>query len=281
MHKTSPILLYLHIPKAGGTTFNSLVFEKMENGDFRKTDIKAFLSGVFYYPDNFVTEPNAASRELVQRALARDDLRAVVGHFRFGLHESLTQPYRYVTVLREPVSRVRSLYEFQRLNERKYGALKGIRLADDVDLARYVSQPPYPEVDNGMTRRLSGQSPPIGMCTQAMLKAAKANLERHFEVVGLTEKFDETVVLTSRLLGWGKPPLYYPMNVNTERQKNDEFRQDFVEVIRSRNALDVELYDFAAAIFEQKMAQMGDVFVEMVHEYQSQKRAWYDKHNLL
>ena len=280
MHEPSPVLLYLHIPKAAGTTLSSLLFEQMRAHDQPDSGIHGFHSGVFYHPATFAKELDAASESLVRQALAHAELRAVLGHFRFGLHDSLSRPYRYVTMLREPVSRIRSLYEFQRLNERKYGGLAGVRLPDDMDLARYVLEPPYAEVDNGMTRRISGLSPPIGQCTEGMLSQAKANLKDGFTFVGLAERFDESLVLMSRLLGWTEVPLYYPMNVNTRPAESVVLDPAAVELVRSRNALDVELYRFATERFAEQISQVGDEFVQSAREYRDRKQAWYDGRGL-
>ena len=280
MYEPSPVLLYLHIPKAAGTTLSSLLFEQMRSPDCPDPGIHGFHSGVFYHPATFTKELDAASESLVRQALAHDELRAVLGHFRFGLHASISRPYRYVTMLREPLSRVRSLYEFQRLNEQKYGKLAGVRLPEDVDLARYALEPPYAEVDNGMTRRISGFSPPIGQCSQAMLSRAKANLEESFTFVGLAERFDESLVLMSRLLGWPEVPLYYPMNVNTRSADRVELDPAAAELVRSHNALDVELYRFATELFAAQISQIGDEFLQSAREYRDRKQAWYEERGL-
>lgn len=281
MHHPSPVLLYLHIPKAAGTTLSSLLFEQMRSHDCPDAGVHGFHSGVFYHPATFVKELDGASESLVRQALAHDGLRAVLGHFRFGLHASLSRPHRYVTMLREPVSRVRSLYEFQRLNERKYGKLGGVRLPDEVDLARYVLEPPYVEVDNGMTRRISGLSPPIGECTEAMLARAKANLREHFAVVGLAERFDESLILMSRLLGWPEVPFYYPKNVNTRSAEGTTLDPAVAELVRSRNAVDVELYRFATDLFAQQISDAGEEFLRRIREYQDRKQSWYVNRGLV
>lgn len=280
MHEPSPVLLYLHIPKAAGTTLSSLLFDHMRSRDCPDPGIHGFHSGAFYHPATFTKELDAASESLVRQALAHDALRAVLGHFRFGLHALLSRPYRYVTMLREPVSRVRSLYEFQRLNERKYGKLAGVRLPEDVDLARYVLKPPYAEVDNGMTRRISGLSPPIGQCTEAMLSQAKANLTESFTFVGLAERFDESLILMSRLLGWPEVPLYYPMNVNARSAESVDLDAAAAELVRSQNTFDIELYRFATELFTEQISQIGDEFLQSAREYRDRKQAWYDGRGL-
>lgn len=280
MREHQPILLFLHIPKAAGTTLSSLCFEQMRNLEASDCGIRGMHSGVFYHPATFVKDSDAASEALVQQALRHDALRAIVGHFEFGIHAGLQRSHRYVTMLRQPVSRVRSLYEFQRLNEAKYGALAGIRLPDEMDLSRYVLDPPYAEVDNGMVRRLSGQSPPIGECSHSMLELAKKNLERHSFVLGLAERFDDSLILIAHQFGWKETPVYYPKNVNVRAAEKSVLDPVEMELIRKRNELDEELYRFAAELFDRQIAAMGDAFAERKHEYEARTSAWYAQRGL-
>ena len=280
MPAVDPVLLYLHIPKAAGTTLSSLLFETLRTTGGPEGDVHGLHSGVFYHPSTFVRELDAASAALVGQVLARDDLRAVLGHFRFGLHHALARPHRYVTLLREPVSRVGSLYHFQRLNEARYGALAGVRLGDDVDLARFVCEPPYAEVDNGMTRRISGMDPPIGACTPPMLAQAMKHLAEQFSVVGLAERFDESLLLMAHALEWHELPLYYPQNVNSQSAASIVSDEELAELIRSRNALDVQLYEFAVELFNESVARLGGEFARRRDEYSVRKQAWYDERGL-
>jgi hypothetical protein len=131
--------------------------------------------------------------DAVLRALARPDLRAVVGHFWFGLHAFLTQDFLYVTFLREPVARDLSLFHHLVYH---YGY--------DGSLDDFVSDPPVREVDNDQIRRLSGCNPGIGRCDDQILDRAKQHLADHFGMVGLTERFDESLILIKRKLGWAR-----------------------------------------------------------------------------
>src|SRR5437899_4657380 len=95
-----PVLLHLHIPKSAGTALNECILEVCRNPEWISSEGGRLASGV-YYPsvgieDQFV--PDGRARGI----LARDDLRAVVGHFFFGLHEFIDRASTYVTILRRP-----------------------------------------------------------------------------------------------------------------------------------------------------------------------------------
>lgn len=104
-------------------------------------------------------------------------------------------------------------------------------------------------MDNSQTRALSGDlSTPFGACSERMLEEAKRNLEEHFAVVGLTERFDETLVLLHRTFGWSRLH-YVRVNVAPRRAADAPVPQGALELMREQNWLDRQLYEWAARRF--------------------------------
>src|SRR6266705_1685361 len=92
-----PIVL-LHIPKTAGTTLAALLRYHYRGGAFRG------LANVF-------TEPAAAASRI--EAIGRKPaIRAAAGHVSFGLLEGLPAGTRFLTILRDPVERTLSHYDF-------------------------------------------------------------------------------------------------------------------------------------------------------------------------
>lgn len=267
MTKHTPPLLYCHIPKAGGTTLNAWLFEATADPDHTPSIGQWYLHGVFYYPSGYVMPERGDAPELVRKYFARADLRSVVGHFCFGLHEALSRPSLQATVLREPLSRVRSLWRFHNMLMQEKGHVEGEAFDLVPSLARFVSSPPYTEVDNGMVRRLSGvgRSVPIGSCDNEMLRRAKTNLDEAFDVVGLTERFDETLMLLADALGIDEPPICHMRNTNT--QDAPEIGPEDSAAIHRHNALDIELYAYAQQLFEQQVRRMGEAMQDRLARY--------------
>ncbi|MFW6039199.1 MAG: sulfotransferase family 2 domain-containing protein [bacterium] len=272
--ESSPVILYLHVPKAAGTTLSDWMFDQVRRGA-TNTDVANLHAGVFYYPAGFVVEPSAEERAHAQRVMAREDLRAVFGHFHFGVHRQLVRPWTYVTMLRHPVDRVLSLYSFQRLMEHKTGAHHGVRLLEDIDIRAFVADPPYAEVDNGQTRRIAGAAPSVGRCTSEVLDIAKRNLQRAFAVVGVTERFDETLILLCKCFGWSSQLLYYPTNVNTTRS-DQSAPDDVVAQIEKTQWLDMALYDHVQKLMDKQIDRYGPAFTDDLKDFKSRKHAWYE-----
>jgi hypothetical protein len=238
-------VLFLHVPKAGGTTLGEYVYGQCRAPEDH--DEGLLNAGVLFVPYGFFKEPDLQVPDYIRPTLGRGDLRAVVGHFWFGVHEHVGRPWTYVTLLRDPVERVVSLYHYLKLEER-------------MSLEEFAASPPFREADNDQVRRIAGADPEIGGCTREMLETAKENLRRHFAVVGVTERFDETLVLLDRRLGWTREVASYPRNVNPARRPTDSLPRSTVDAIRAHNALDAELHRFANEWMDDAIAAEGPAF---------------------
>jgi hypothetical protein len=130
---------------------------------------------------------------------ARSRFQLVLGHMEFGLHSHLSEPVSYFTLLREPVSRVVSYYYFQKT--RKLDPLHSA--AKKFDLKAYIGSDLDPLVDNFQIQMLAAKwhSVPAGQLPASTLETAKRHLQEYFTVVGLTERFDETLIPLQQAYG--------------------------------------------------------------------------------
>ena len=258
-----PIILYLHIPKAGGTTLNDCIYNQCCADEYYMAEEGYLHAGIYYYPIGFFKESHPSMPGNIKRALCRKDLRAVIGHFSFGIHRYLTRAWAYVTLLRNPLDRILSLYYH-------------LNMLGSMTIEEFVANPPWREIDNDQTRRISGFDPEIGRCTKSTLNQAKENLRQYFSVVGVTERFDETLILLKRTFGWSKELLYYPKNVNPHRSTISSLPQNTLEAIMERNKFDIELYEFAKKLLDEAITAQDLSFQDEVNKFQSLKQSWYD-----
>ena len=236
--QSAKTVIFLHLPKAAGTTLRDVFSRQYKTDEIYELDGAEFIK---------------AQEDFKQ--LDRDrkaQIKILMGHMYFGLHEYLPQPATYVTMLRNPIERVVSYYHFvKKLSSHPdYELIK----AQNISIEDYC-QMGRENMRNGQTRFLSGTKESEA-CSPQMLERAKTHLQEHFSVVGIQEKFDESLLLLKDRLGWKKTPFYYQRNTNRASSYNRaEISPSTLSAIAKYNELDLELYEYANDIFQQQLEQ--------------------------
>jgi Galactose-3-O-sulfotransferase len=257
-HKHPPIL-FLHNLKAGGTTFRDVL--SRQYGPSRVYTVRGRIERL-----------EAPKSDGLKRLPALDlsEVRVIQGHIPFGVHRLLPAESTYVTLLRDPIARTVSLYRFLR-----QGRLTRLRVTVGPHLAsleRFVEAGGVLEVDNGQTRRLSGLSPSFGRCTPSMLELAKRHVRERFSVVGLTERFDDSVILCKRRFGW-RAVTYLKSNVTKGAPAAELIPGAARRAIERYNELDLELYAYAEDLLREAIRGQGPEFEAEVRALQLLNRA--------
>jgi hypothetical protein len=227
-------LIYIHLPKAGGSTLQEVIVRQYAGGrSFR-----------------FTGDSARYAEFLALRPEARREFDLLLGHVQFGLHHHLPDPATYITMLRDPVERVISHYHFVRARPEHY--LHESLRRRKFSLREWAAEAPL-VIDNYQLRWLIStpvaRIPPRGV-TRSTLEEAKWNLEHGFEVIGLLERFDESLACLGNAFGWQNLEALERRNVNAVRPPMEEIDPEAIAVIRDLNRFDLELYEFASALFE-------------------------------
>lgn len=228
------MLAFVHIPKTAGTTLHKIISHQ--------------------YPRIFIHHDSNGppSADLAKHIIERDP-QVVMGHFSVGLHHFLPE-IRYITCLREPISRIVSHYQHALNDPAHY--LHQTVLSGKLDLTSYVSSGISGELSNGMTRMIAGvENFHHSTVDEQTLARAKSNIETYFDSVILSEFFDQGLLMLGDFLQW-KTPYYLRRKVGkystTSRKLNDSDRS----AIREYNHLDCELYSWAKQRFENQTANI-------------------------
>jgi len=174
--------------------------------------------------------------------------RVFKGHMLFGLHEILPQPATYITVLREPVDRVVSAFYFMR-NYKLHPLYWKFRW-ENWSLEDFVRRSPRDNVQCKIVAGAEYEEP----CTAEICERAKENLVRYFSVVGLSERFEESLALMKLRFGW-KLRRYSSFNVTRTRPKKEDLPRSALDLIAEKNSFDVSLYELAAKVFQTAINQ--------------------------
>ena len=243
--------LFLHMPKTAGSSIRTILKQ-----NYREDEMIAF-SGELKALEWYKTTPLEFRRQH----------RLVHGHFPFGLHEGVER-YTYFTFLRDPVDRHFSDYFF--LKRYEPHPLHARIASGEIGLAEWATisdqLPMYRDITTGY---LSGDGG-VRWSDRRSLATATFNVLRDFTFVGLTERFDESVLILARRLGW-QSVFYLTRNVSPDRHVPEDLRARARESLR----LDEELLDFARREFDSAPELRDPLFQTALTEYRA-VHAWLE-----
>lgn len=230
-------LVFLHIPKTAGTTLNRII-------EWQYNPLRIFTVDPYRFRATIKRFETFSEKR-------RRSYQVVRGHLQYGIHEYLPQGAAYITLLREPAARVLSSYYFiqRRPLHPLHRQLKRERLGVE-DFLRLTS-----ERQNLQCRFIAGIGRD-GVCDETTLEKAKENL-RYFRVVGLVERFEESLLLIEQAFGW-KVTAHESWKVSKNRR---ELEPSVLEMIREKNRLDLHLYEYATKLFEENLRQ-NELFIQ-------------------
>jgi Sulfotransferase family len=241
-------LIFLHLPKCAGTTLNRII-------EWEYDPMRVFSIDPIFFLWSYKKLNRWPTRRLGR-------MQVFKGHMPFGIHRRLPQPSTYITFLRDPVERVISAYFFARnyLLHPKHAWISKLSLEE------YVKVSPN---HNVQCKYISGQDfvgdHHAGDCDERTLEMAKANLNKYFSLVGLTERFDQGLAILKLRFGW-EIAKYAKFNVTSGKQKKASLPSSTVELIAERNKYDVALYEYAVPIFEATRARYGAAVQEQINQ---------------
>jgi Sulfotransferase family len=232
-------LIFLHIPKTAGTTLNRIIEWQYD-------------PRLIYTVDPYQIRATASRLKTLPEARRRR-LRVVRGHLLYGIHDCLPQGGTYITMLRDPVKRVLSSYQFilRRPLHPLHRKLKGKEVGVEEFLELTANR------QNLQTKMLAGM-PYVGPCDEQTLAAAKEHVKSDFRVVGISERFEESLLLIAASFGW-QIPYYENRKVSKNRPAVDPAT---IDLIRRYNPYDLDLYEFGQRRLAEDLAKNVDAIAE-------------------
>ena len=231
------LLIYLHIPKAAGTTLNGIINQQYPRQQLFRFD------GINNH-HIFTDMPQEKQNKV----------KLLRGHFAFGLHQFISRPCTYFTVLRHPIKRVISQYNYIRNNPKNPQS----QLLQSISLEEYILKEGK-ALCNQQTRMICGLSTPSNSSETEILNIAQDNLDKYFDVVGITEMFDETLLILRKEFDW-KIPYYIKQNTAKNNKKMEGISSKVISLIEEYGSLDLQLYDRVKKKLQEQIAQQGDSF---------------------
>lgn len=232
-------IIHLHIPKAAGSTLTALfrqAFPPEEtflcgNNEF---GLNHFQSNVYF---------------INLEDTVKLHYRFIAGHVEFALIQSYPEKHFSFTFLRNPFSRINSMYYFIRSNSRHH--LHNTVLDNNLSLEDFCEAGLWHEIDNGMCRRISGiaNDIPYGKCTPDILSLAKYNLKNNISFIGIHERFNESLFLLLHSLDALELLNYDRKNTTKNKSSVAEIPEPAMKALHKFNQYDLELYSYARQLY--------------------------------
>jgi hypothetical protein len=234
--QANDVLYFCHIPKTAGMTFRTIVEDQ------------------FYCSDVCPATLNAQLAKMPIEELQR--YRLYRGHLGFMNLPELLPEKRVinVTVLREPVARVISHYEYilRMPGDPHYPAVK------EMSLEEFAQKLTAGKVGKNIQTYHVAKTTKFSMedlSPEQTLELALTSLDE-FAFVGLVERFQDSLFLLSYIFGW-KPILNTRKeNASSAKKSSSQIPDSTLEVIRANTQLDDVLYRHAKLAFEERFAAM-------------------------
>ena len=210
-----PFLCFDHIEKAGGITLHNL-FHRL------------YFGYVSPHPDKRFGDPWTARHIALLQQLLPFKMTAIGGHRMraFMNYESvIKEPIFYFTVMRDPVARYMSHLNWQK------NLMKMNWTIESFTAEKYN--------DNWQAYRIAGER---------NLDKAKEIMVKKFGLIGMIEKYDETMVLLKAAMGDFRADYrYQEANIKNYRDqliRFDDLTAEMQEKVIANNAIDIALYRF-------------------------------------
>ena len=228
-------IVFLHIPKTGGTNL-CFVAESLSKTQMDFKYIRFPIARIPNCSPNLIVKNWSGGLQSAidkLKTTLNDDshINFISGHFPFGLHEHLSVPVKYITLIRNPVKRAISSTNFD--YQRGY-------ICSDMTLAeQYLLEA---EIDNPQTRILAGHTNMSGPCTEETFELAKDNIKNHFLLVGITEDTNSFIQILASIQNWG--PLAICTSQITGKKIIVESTPAIAEFLTKKHCFDVLLYEW-------------------------------------
>jgi hypothetical protein len=256
MNIRKDLFIHLHIPKTGGTTLRDIIQRQ-------------------YRAEKILMIPKLEESENILKEVSTsqiNQLKLIQGHLKYGIHNHFHRRAKYFAIIRDPINRVLSTYYYvlsQKNNPQNLSTSN-----NQMTIYDFVQSGVNPFLINGQTKLISGKTGNIDnpiIESEELFSLAKENIENDFLFLGITEMFDETILILKNMLGWHMP--YYSIANRTKKKPNyDAVNPTIISFIKEHNQLDIKLYNITKTSLLNRIAKENDIFQNRINKFKKINR---------
>ena len=256
MNIRKDLFIHLHIPKTGGTTLRDIIQRQ-------------------YRAEKILMIPKLEESENILKEVSTsqiNQLKLIQGHLKYGIHNHFHRRVKYFSIIRDPINRVLSTYYYvlsQKNNPQNLSTSN-----NQMTIYDFVQSGVNPFLINGQTKLISGKTGNIDnpiIESEELFSLAKENIENDFLFLGITEMFDETILILKNMLGWHMP--YYSIANRTKKKPNyDAVNPTIISFIKEHNQLDIKLYNITKTSLLNRIAKENDIFQNRINKFKKINR---------
>ena len=256
MNIMKDLFIHLHIPKTGGTTLRDIIQRQ-------------------YQSEKILMIPKLDESEDILKEVSTsqiNQLKLIQGHLKYGIHNHFHRRAKYFAIIRDPINRVLSTYYYvlsQKNNPQNLSTSN-----NQMTIYDYVQSGVNPFLINGQTQLISGKTGNIDnpiIKSEELFSLAKENIANDFLFLGITEMFDETILILKNMLGWHMP--YYSIANRTKNKPNyDAVDPTVISFIKEHNQLDIKLYNITKTSLLNKIVEENDIFQNRINKFKKINR---------
>ena len=241
------VLFFNRIAKCASTSFVELLQKLSHMGNY---DVIFNRQGAY----DWKSQEALFVAEQVKEVIAGGKKTAYAQHFYYTDFSPYLKNYGYVTLVREPVERLISSFNYYHYSKKEYirKMLPNERRTET--LLECVQMEHEGCKHNLLTKYFCGHSRNCSTGSKQALQIAKYNLKNKFLAVGLVENLTLSMQLFQRLVPFFFPPMPEEtfarlLPYTNQNKKIAEADSQIIHAIKTRNQADIELYQYAKDLF--------------------------------